>query len=541
MSTPSATPTRRGLWGGLLPGVPAWVVIALCVGLIAYFRHDAEDRGFANLYTLIFGFIALVTVAMWFYLFSAYRRRTCVLATLLVLVVAGAALACVRVEWYGGMRPKFSWRWSRAPGEGLAPKVAEQSEGVDLTTTSEQDFPGFLGPQRDAYLPGPELARDWEARPPKLVWRREIGAGWAPFSAVNGYALTLEQINEEEVVTCYDIATGDLVWMNGVKARHDNALGGLGPRSAVTIDEGRVYALGATGIFRCLDGATGEELWRHDLPEEFGVAPGEDTQAITWGRSASPLVVGDLVVVPAGGPVQGPHVSLVAYDKHDGSEVWRGGDMQIGYSSPSLETLGGLEQILLVCESQVAGFDPADGHVLWQFEKYGTSNAAPNASQARVLEGGRVFTSKGYSLGASVWDVATDDDRFEPRLVWDRETLGRSVLKTKLANVVIHDGYAYGLDDGILQCVDLESGKSQWKTGRGRFGDGQILGVGELLLVITDDGEVKLLELNPEKLVILGEFQAIEGKTWNNLCLYGPYLLVRNGLEAACYKLPLAE
>ena len=112
-------------------------------------------------------------------------------------------------------------------------------------------------------------------------------------------------------------------------------------------------------------------------------------------------------------------------------------------------------------------------------------------------------------------------------------------MKTKFANVVVADGHVWGLDDGVLECIELETGKRLWK--RGRFRQGQILRAGDVILVQAESGEVVMVEASTEKFVELGRFQAIEGKTWNNLCLAGHRLLVRNAEEAACYELPTAE
>ncbi len=113
-------------------------------------------------------------------------------------------------------------------------------------------------------------------------------------------------------------------------------------------------------------------------------------------------------------------------------------------------------------------------------------------------------------------------------------------LQTKFTNVaILRDGYVYGLSDGILECIDVEHGKRQWKNGR--YGHGQILLVGDFILVLGETGELMLVEANPQKFVELGQIQALEGKTWNNLTLVGPSLLIRNGEQAACYQLPLAD
>jgi outer membrane protein assembly factor BamB len=131
-------------------------------------------------------------------------------------------------------------------------------------------------------------------------------------------------------------------------------------------------------------------------------------------------------------------------------------------------------------------------------------------------------------------ELSKEGSAFQVQSVWDE----RRSLQTKFTNVTIMGDYAYGLCDGILECVELETGERQWKDRRGDYGHGQILGVGELILVVGEDGRVALVEANPEEFVELTSFQAIEGKTWNNPCLYGKLLLVRNSEQAACYELP---
>ncbi len=338
------------------------------------------------------------------------------------------------------------------------------------------------------------------------------------------------------MATCYDRRTGQLEWADAVRARHESELGGVGPRSTPTIHQGRVYALGGTGILRALDGATGREIWTHDLLKEFGVADAEaDKVAIAWGRAASPLVVDEMVVVPAGGKSGGPFVSLAAYALETGDEIWRGGDRQVGYASPSLVTLCGRRQIVMVNEASITGHEPQTGQVLWEHPWPGTSNAAANCSQTVPIDDRRLFISKGYGGGAMLFELAQTGGRWTTSQVWHNP---RS-LQTKFANVGQRDGYLYGLSDGILECIDVEQGKRQWKSGR--YGHGQILLVGDSILVLGEAGQLTLVEANPQKHVELGEIQALEGKTWNNLTLVGSSLLIRNGEEAACYVLPLAE
>ncbi|MBW3596926.1 MAG: PQQ-like beta-propeller repeat protein [Planctomycetes bacterium] len=519
----------------LTPPLAVWIVVLACIGAIAYLqRPGVMDHQIANLVSYLLAFIAVMTAAVWFSLFSGHAFLVRMLLLIALLTTPVVFLIIFRVERVSAeLVPQFVYRFA-PPRDALLeqPDSVESAEEVDLSPTP-MDFPRFLGPHGNLSVSGIELARDWEANPPREVWRRPIGAGWSGFSAVNGFAVTMEQRGERELVTCYEVPTGKLRWSHGVEARHETVLGFVGPRSTPTIHDGRVYALGATGVLRCLDGATGEPLWMKNLPAEFGVTVEEDVANVAWGRAGSPLIVDDLVIVPAGGPA-GSAVSLVAYDRLTGEEIWRGGKRQISYASPALATLDGVRQIVIVNEDTVSGHDVKTGATLWSHPWEGNSTANATASQAVVMDGDRVFLSKGYGGGSLMLGVSKNGG-------WATEELWRepSLLKTKLTNVAVKDGYAYGLSDGILECVALDEGERMWK--KGRYGHGQILLVGDVLLVQGESGELALVAASPERYQELGRIQALNAQTWNNLCLYDNYLLTRNSEEAACYKLSLLK
>ncbi len=526
---------------------PKWVwAVVVVLGLLAAIVQGTDvlrDHALANIVTVALGFATAATLAVWFLFLSGFtwRWRLLVLAGCVAALALFAAL--FRIERFSGeMLPFFAYRFSAKPDWSLQSSLPQLAAGnakvkVDLRTITPDDFPQFLGPGRSDSVEHIKLARNWTDRPPKSLWRHAIGAGWSAFSAVNGHAVTMEQRGQSEMVTCYSIQTGQLEWAYATAVRYENLQGGVGPRSTPTISQGMVYALGALGHLACLDGATGKCLWEKDLLREYGVTLDDETAAVPWGRAASPLVVGDRVIVPAGGTKDKRFVSLAAYDKRHGTLLWEGGNRQISYSSPALATLAGVEQILIVNEDTLSGHDQHTGKLLWEHPWPGRANANPNVCQAVPISPNRVFVSKGYGKGALLLQLdPSAGGTFATQVVWSNPKL----MKTKFSNVTVRGGYIYGLSDGVLECVDLASGASQWKAGR--YGHGQMLRAGELLLVLSERGEVALIEATPDRPNhILGSFQAIEGLTWNNLALYGPYLLVRNAEEAACYKLPLEE
>ena len=547
-SASSETGHRRRRWR-LAARSCVWVILALAVAAIVVLRFSdvMADHATANIGVLIAAFVAVVTLILWFAFFSGYSRWVRMLPLVGGLVFCGAFAALFRIDDVSGeLVPTFAWRFSRSPDELLEkPNLPDttqrvpvrQTPTVDLLSTTADDFPQFLGPDRSASIDTVKLARDWVASPPQLVWRQQIGAGWSGFAVVSGHALTMEQRGELEMVTCYEVRSGRLQWFYSIPVRYQSTLAGVGPRATPTIDQGMVYTLGAAGHLLCLDGATGRPVWQKDLLEEYEMTQEDEEAEVPYGRANSPLVVGELLIVPAGRPQRRGWVSLVAYRKKTGQQVWEGGQRQISYSSPVLATLGGMQQILIVNQDYASGHDVRTGKVLWEYPWPGKSATDANVSQAVAVPPDRVFLSKGYGRGATLVQlVPKDDGTFDAQELWRNPR----VMRTKFTNVALREGYVYGLSDGILECVNLDSGQSIWKGGR--YGHGQILRVGELLLVLSEKGQVVLVEATPDRRNnVLGQFQALEGKTWNTIALSGPYLLVRNAEEAACYKLPLEK
>lgn len=531
----------RGLARIVILLVLVVVVLVRLVGRLDDPPPPLNDPAIRNLIVMISCLGAALSLWYWFCFGSSYSRRlrlSAAVGTTLAMVALVGVIATLRLKrvlhFSGSLTPHLA---TREHDPGLLKSESSVSL-ANLDSVTPDDFPQFLGPKRSGWVSGVPLARDWQSSPPRQLWKRPIGAGWSGFAAVNGFAVTLEQRGNQEWVACYEIDSGKPVWGRAIEARHETALGGIGPRSTPTIHEGRVYTLGATGVLQCLSGR-GKLLWSDDLRSRYGITADEDEQNVMFGRAASPLIVDSLVVVPGGGH-QGKARNLVAFDCKTGRLVWEsecrlpsGEADQIAYASPTLATLAGRRQILIVNESTASGHDAATGEQLWSHPWPGRSNGNASVSQAVPVGDSRVLLSKGYSGGAELLELrAEGENGLSVTSVWKVSR----VLQTKFNNVVVRNEHAFSLSEGILECVAMESGERRWK--RGRYGHGQILGVGDLLLVLSEDGQLHLLELNTEKLVHLGSMQALNGKTWNTLCLYGKRLLVRNAEEAACFELP---
>ena len=295
-----------------------------------------------------------------------------------------------------------------------------------------------------------------------------------------------------------------------------------GPRATPHIDSGRVYTLGATGILNALDVRDGRVLWSRNAATDTGATIPD------WGIASSPLALGDIVVVATAG-------SLAAYDAATGNLRWLGPKGGWGYSSPHAATIDGVEQIVLVNGPGAIGVSPADGGVLWNYKWAGDSIVQP-----AVLPGGDLLIGSGSGLadktGMARVSIAHEGPQWTVKERWTS-----SALKAYFNDFVVHDGHAFGFDGSILACIDLEDGARKWKGGR--YGHGQLILLPEqdLLVVLSEVGELALVSAAPDKFTELARVSVLEGKTWNHPVLVGDVLLVRNGEQMAAFRLPVAR
>jgi outer membrane protein assembly factor BamB len=507
----------RGLFGCLLIG---GVGFAILEGM----QHPSVQQKWMK--QALLGIGLGILIAIWFFRFSkcslSLRKKAAVLLALTLVALA----TVFRYDGVSGdLIPRFGLRWQK---QGPPPLVHAAAPTQTIAhPPGAADFPQFFGPSRDGKLPGPALARNWETNPPVELWRKSVGKGWSGFAVSGGLAITQEQREDQELIVCYELASGRIVWFHEDNAKFDNALGGVGPRTTVTIVGERVFSQGATGILNCLELATGKRLWSVNIVESNAAEIPE------WGVSASPLVRGDAVIVAAGQP---KGATLAAYHQQDGTRLWMGGNQTASYSSPILATLGGMEQILYFGPKALAGFDAVSGKLLWEHPWFATSSY-PHVAIPLPLSADGVMVSSGYGQGSGRAKIARQADG-----TWTaEETWATNRMKAKFTNLIEYQGHVYGLDDGQFACFDPHDvdGKLKWREGK--LGHGQILLVKDVFLVMAEEGQVVLVEPSPDGYKQLTQFKALTDKTWNPPCLAGKYLLVRNDREAVCYQLPVVE
>lgn len=486
---------------------------------------------------------------------------------LLVLFATIATFCCLlRLEGMDGtFNATFKWRWTptaeqifvaereaakrvqKEPGTASdetspAANNSESKTSSDTTTTAdgktastsvkdstkptileakEGDWPEFRGLQRDGKLSGVQIETDWSKTPPKEVWRHRIGPGWSSMTVVGSRLFTQEQRADQEFVVCYDTKTGNEIWNHGDTTRFYEVIAGAGPRATPTFYEGRLYTLGANGTLNCLDPVTGSAIWTSDIVADSGA------KVPTWGFSGSPLVVQGIVSVFAGGP---DGKSVLGYDADSGKLVWSAGQGALSYVSTHRVVFDGIEQILISTDAGLFSFDPKSGAELWKHEW--PSGEVARVVQPAIIGESDILIGTGMGIGTRRISVKHAGKKWEVTEGWTSRA-----FKPYYNDFVVLGDYLYGFDRDIFMCVSVADGKIQWRA-RG-YGSGQVMLLTDqsLLVIVTEQGEVALVNAKPQAHEELSKFQAIKGKTWNHPTIVDGMLFVRNAEEIAGFKL----
>ena len=541
-------------------------IALMSVGLFATSRlvHESIANGMMGMMPFIFGMpvlsLALVAWAVLTRRLSDGRRRAWMVVAILL---ACGFLTLLRT---GGIKgdgtSDLSWRWTPSPEERLLSQANDEptvtppaaaavetpkeqplpeaspdaapaeSRGAAANTSADTlpspptaaiksaEWPGFRRSDRNSIVRGLRIETNWSQSPPVQLWRRPIGPGWSSFAVRGDVFYTQEQRGDDEIVAAYKVATGEPVWRHRDPVRFWESNGGAGPRGTPTIHNGRVYTFGATGILNALDAGNGAVVWSRNVASET------DTEVPMWGFASSPLVIDDIVIVSAAG-------TLAAYDLASGQRRWFGPKHVGSYSSPQQATIDGVAQVLILDGDGATSVAPASGAVLWEHKWPGGAIVQP----ALTGDGDVLINTLGGTGGNGTRRLAAAHGSGK----WTVEERWTSNgLKPYFNDLVVHNGHAYGFDGSILACIDLADGKRKWKGGR--YGNGQMLLLldQDVLLVLSEEGELALVAATPDQFKELARFPAIEGKTWNHPALVGDTLLIRNGEEMAAFRLSLA-
>lgn len=528
------------------PHIERWsalILMIVSILVVRPFLHASIAKaGMGMLFSLLALPIVCLAFVVWAVVsrrFSVILRRVTMVLTIIFSVGAWLLLRTGGITHDGDS--DFAWRWSQSPEEQLLAQTADEFLEQPLATTEEKTaneqvisqtvdtqpelsvlaadeenfrWSGFRGMNRDGIIHGVQIETNWSVSPPDELWRQPIGPGWSSFAVQGDLFYTQEQRGDDEVVSCYNLITGEPVWRHNDEVRFWESNSGAGPRGTPTLNGDRIYAFGGTGILNVLDAAYGQLVWSRNA------ATDTDTKIPIWGFASSPLILENKVIVAAAG-------SLVAYDLSDGELLYSrpaGGDC---YSSPQIFDIDGINQILLQNETGVISVSPSDGQLLWEFVWPGN----PIVQPAQTMDGD-ILISVDDRNGIRRIKVTHASSEWSAEEIWSSDA-----VKPYFNDSVIHNAFVYGFDGRSLACIDVNDGTNRWKGGK--YGRGQLLLLADqnLLLVISDKGDLALVEAVPDQFTELARFPAIKGKTWNHPVLVGDILLVRNAQEMAAFRL----
>ncbi len=386
---------------------------------------------------------------------------------------------------------------------------------------SAEDWPQFLGPRRDGTYQGKALPK-WTAEGPKLLWKKNIGAGFAGPAVANGKLYLFHRQNEKEILECMDAANGAVNWKNVADATYVDQFGfDNGPRAVPTVHGGSVYTLGANGIAKSTDARTGRLNWTIDCRKTFGADKG------FFGFACAPLVSGKNILINIGGPKAG----IIALDAASGKLRWKSTMEEASYASPILATINQNPQALFFNRAGLASINPADGAVNFTHPWRPAIRASVNACTP-VAAGNLIFISTSYGKGATV--LAVDGKKIET--VWSSD----NSLSCHYSSVVHHDGFLYGFhgrqERGCeLRCVEMKTGKVQWSLPGLRAGSVMIAGTE--LLIFTERGELLRGAATPKFFLATARVQLMGATVRAYPALANGKLYLRNGRQLACFQI----
>lgn len=385
-----------------------------------------------------------------------------------------------------GFRPA----WKRGAGILLLVGAAVGAAGA-------ADWPQWRGPLRTGISAEKGWNYRWGASGPREVWSANVGEGYSMAVVKSGRLYTMGNSGGKDVVSCLDAATGRKIW-NFSYACPAGDYGG--PRATPTVDGAAVYTLSREGLAHCLNAATGKVIWSRDLRKETG---GETPR---WGFAGSPLVHAGKVYYNVGG-------NGIALDG-GGRVVWKSRGGTAGYSSPLLFGSGKQQALLLFTAPGLVAVNPQTGKQLWQFPwdtSYDVNAADP------IQFGEHVFISSNYGRGGALLKVSGG----QPSVIWQNRN-----MRNHFNSCVLVGSQLYGNDENTLKCIDAATGQERWRS-RG-MGKGGLIAADGKLIVMTERGELLVVQATPERYTELARARVLDGTCWTAPTLANGMIYARN-------------
>jgi outer membrane protein assembly factor BamB len=404
-----------------------------------------------------------------------------------------------------------------------------------------QDWPQYLGPNRNSTSPQKDILRSWPASGPEVLWTANVGPGFGGPVIKEGKVYLLDRDDKTgDIMRCFDFSNGKELWSYSYDA--PGSVPSPGSRSVPAIDGNKVYSCGPYGDLYCIDINTHKPIWHKNIMKDFG-----GIKIPVWAITQCPLIYGDLLIVSYS---QDPNSGLVAFNKLTGKIIWK--TEAIGnetYASPSVAKIAGEDQIVMVFSStntfmhkeakiskgKIIGLKPQTGEILWEYNNW--ENMIQVASALDAGEG-RIIVVGGYEHGAAMIQVEKmKDDKFSIKELFNHNDFGDHTKPP-----VLYSGYFYAQfstnskRDG-LACMDM-SGKVMWKTMRSpQFDKGSMILSDGLMLATDGRKTLYLIQPDPSGFKPLASAEILgEGQNWGPLALSDGKLLIRDQTRLICVR-----
>ena len=374
------------------------------------------------------------------------------------------------------------------------------------------------------------IRTDWDSNPPVSLWKTSLEPALSSFTVGDGLVYTQirrsDGFKNFEWCVALEADSGDEVWATRLGVA-DYPNGGVGaddgPRSTPVVDGDRVYVISTYLGISCLQADTGQEIWSRDLVAELG------SGLVPWQNAASPVIVGELVLLNGNAGSQ----KLMGLNKLNGATAWRAHDDTLTQATPVATSIDEVAQVIFFTRSGLVAVEPESGDSLWRYAfPFSVSTAA-----SPVVWGDLIYCSAAYGKGAGVVRVEKQGGDWSSEEVW--RTPFRNM--NHWATPVVHEGFLYGIYGQTrtsLKCLDMRSGEERWSVGG--VGRGGVVSVSDHLLVLTESGELVLVEPDPDAYTESARIQAVDGKCWNVPAISEGRIYVRSTTQAACYEVASA-
>ncbi len=389
-------------------------------------------------------------------------------------------------------------------GSRIPPMIQAGALIVSLLGLSESradDWPQWRGPNRDGVWRETGLLESIPATGLKVRWRARIGNGYSGPVVAQGRVFVTDHLvpSEVERVLCFEEATGQPLWVQSYPCDYEDMEYGNGPRASPTVYEGKVYTLGTKGHLLCLDAVQGDVLWKKDLAKEY------NARIPRYGASAAPMIVGNLLIVCAGGQ---PDATVIAFDRNTGQERWKALADRPAYSAPLVITAGGCQQAIVWTADHINSLEPTTGKVYWQVP-YKTTFDEAQVVASPVLHQDMLLCLAAWNRGSVM--VKLDSDKPAAAQLWRTRSKPSTSFSTPLFQ---DDRHFYAIEnDGSLRCLAATSGEEVWETREPtstRLGNAHLTPNGDRVFLFNHTGHLILARLTPQGYQELGRCLLVE-------------------------------